>query len=114
MRIILIVTFFLLILESSFSQESIGEHTVEYIININGLKTKAQEKNIKKNISKLDNVKYCNINFIEYKLNITIFEKGNSSKNLFTDELKRILLNNGVEINKIERKVKKWDILYCQ
>jgi len=90
---------------SAFSQESHGDRTINYTVDLDHLKQKEQELNIEKSLIKMEGVKSCNVDAINYQLNITIFEPKENNNSIEIDDIKIVLANNNVEIKNYTQKV---------
>ncbi len=87
-----------------FSQETKGARTVEYTVDLDRLKFEKQELGIEKDLSKLDGVQKCEVDALNYKLYVTVFEPEKDNKSIDIDDIKIVLANNGVEIKTYTQK----------
>lgn len=98
----LLVAFLLLAFNSS-AQEEAPLRTFEYQISLNKLKTEGQSDQIKEEVSRLKGVKNCELILIEYSLTFRCTNH-DMKKYLVMDRVKTIILKNGAEIVKTNRK----------
>ena len=106
MKTILTTALFLLLFFTVNGQETVGNRVVIYQMDINGLKTSEQEKNIEKTFLNQRSVRSCDVDPLNYSLTITVFEK-EGKEHLSADQIKIILIENNVEIKTIKREIKK-------
>lgn len=103
-----IIIIFLAVSISSFSQskETHGDRNIEYTIDLDCLKFKEQKINIENSLKELKGVKKVNLNALEYKLYVSVFQSKEENKTTDIDDIKIILSNNKVEIKKHIKTVK--------
>lgn len=107
MKAILIISLFIYLSTNLFAQETIGDYNIIYNISLNKLKTQSQEKNIEQEIKKISNVTKCDVDPINYNLNISLFVDEKNKNQAFIDQVKYILLSEDVEIIDVERSLNK-------
>ena len=90
---------------SAFSQETHGARTISYTIDLDRLKFEEQELNIEENLKNMEGVKFCDVDALNYQLNITVFEPKENNNSIEIDDIKIVLANNNVEIKNYTQKV---------
>ena len=88
------------------SQETHGARTVNYTVTLDRLKFEEQELKIEESLSKMEGVKSCDVDRINYTLKITVFEPKENNNAIGIDEIKIVLANNNVEIKNFTQDVK--------
>lgn len=83
---------------SCFAQETHGDRTVNYTVDLDMLKFESQELNIEKSLKLMEGVKSCDVDALNYKLYISIFEPKENNNSIEIDDIKIVLANNNVEI----------------
>lgn len=91
---------------SFLAQEFHQDRTVEYSIDLTKLKTEDQALSISKELKVLEGVKFCNLDALNYKLYVSVFESKESKHPIGMDEIKVVLANNKVEITNHTLKIK--------
>ncbi len=88
-----------------FGQESHGNRTISYSIDLHKLKYQSQEEGIENALKNMEGVKSCDVDALNYKLNISIFEPKKENKSIDIDDIKIVLSNNNVEIVNYTKKI---------
>ena len=107
MKSFLTISLFFYLSTNIFAQETIGDYNIIYNISLNKLKTQSQEKNIEQEIKKISNVTKCDVDPINYNLYISLLVDERNKNQSFIDQVKMILISDGVEIIEIERSINK-------
>ncbi len=101
-----LVYLYFLISLSSYAQESKGDRTVVYNIEIQGLKFADQKTKIENKISSMPGVNKCELDAINYTMEVVVFDKEKTIE-ITADDIKIVLAENNVEIKKLVRTIKK-------
>lgn len=104
MKSILFISMFFLSF-SYFAQESHGDRTIDYKIDLDLLKYETQAQNIEKELKILKGVKHCNVDALNYLLHVTVFEPQEGDKSIGIDAIKIVLANNKVDIKNYTQKI---------
>lgn len=88
-----------------FSQETHGSRTISYTVDLDHLKFSEQELNIEKSLINMKGVKSCDVDAINYQLNVIVFEPEKNNNSIEIDDIKIVLANNNVEIKNYTQKV---------
>jgi hypothetical protein len=99
----LLVAFMLFAINLTAQQEEAPLRTFEYQISLNKLKTEGQSDQIKQEVASLSGVKNCELILIEYNLTFRCTNH-DMTRYLVMDRVKTIILENGAEIVKTNRK----------
>ncbi len=105
-KIITLLTAILISFIMYSQEETHGNRTHEYTIDVNKLKTHKQKLEIEKNLSKMEGVTQSNLDALNYQLHVTIYEPENAKHTTDIDDIKIILSNSGVEIKNYKQEVK--------
>ncbi|UKN00829.1 hypothetical protein K6119_13930 [Paracrocinitomix mangrovi] len=99
----LLLVLFLMLAINGSAQEKAPLKTFEFSISLNKLKTQEQAQSIQQEVSTLKGVKDCGLVLVEYNLT---FSCTNHDMNdyMILDRVKVIVVENGAEIVKINRK----------
>jgi len=87
------------------SKETHGNRTIKYTVDLHRLKFEEQEINIEKNLKNLEGVQSCDVDALNYKLHISVFEPKENNKSINIDDIKIVLANNNVEIKNYSQEV---------
>lgn len=90
---------------SCLAQESHGDRTINYTVDLDQLKLESQELNIEKSLKLMEGVKSCDVDALNYKLYITVFEPKENNKSIEIDDIKIVLASNNVEIKNYTQEI---------
>ena len=100
---ILVSLFFFVVSFNVFSQDVVPERTTEFSVKVSHLKTQAQLDIVKQKVAQMPNVKNVRLSWDDYILVFEVKEGGDYGFFQPAD-LKQVLISEGVEIDKIDRK----------
>ena len=89
--------------QNSFGQEVSAERTTEYTLSLNSIKHQSQVDNVTLETEALKNINYCKLDWLNYTLTIKVKEGGTFGF-LSMEEVKKILIKNGVSLVKFTKK----------
>lgn len=87
------------------AQETHGDRTISYTVDLDRLKFEKQELSIEKSLKNMEGVKSCDVDALNYQLNIIVFEPKENNNSIEIDDIKIVLANNNVEIKNYTQKV---------
>jgi hypothetical protein len=90
---------------TSNAQEIAKERVTTYSFNLNKLKTQDQVTAIESSVKLVDNVTNCNLDWLNYKMTVKVYEGG--TKGYFSmEKLKAILLENKAALKSFTKESK--------